>query len=293
MLVGTPIGHLGDLSERVLEVLRDADVLACEDTRRTRTLLTHAGIPARGRLRAVPAHSESESLSWVVDAVGAGQRVAVITDAGMPGISDPGAKLVRACLDADLAVEVVPGPSAVTTALVLSGLPTDRFVFEGFLPRKGTTRVERLESLRTEARTTVIFEAPRRIAATLAELVDYCGAERPAAIARELTKLHEEVRRGTLAELAKGADAVEPRGECVIVLGGASEIPVAASDADIDAALEAQFAAGASTRDAAAIVSARLRMSPTRGVCPRRHDEVAVSFSTHAAHTTLRLKSRS
>jgi 16S rRNA (cytidine1402-2'-O)-methyltransferase len=179
----------------------------------------------------------------------------------MPGISDPGTKLVRACLDADLAVEVVPGPSAVTTALVLSGLPTDRFVFEGFLPRKGTTRVERLESLRTEARTTVIFEAPRRIAATLAELVDYCGAERPAVIARELTKLHEEVRRGTLAELAQGADAVEPRGECVVVLGGASEIPVAASDADIDAALEAQFAAGVSTRDAAAIVSARLRMS--------------------------------
>ena len=261
VLVGTPIGNLADLSERVVEVLRSADVLACEDTRRTRTLLTHAGIPAGGRLRAVPAHSESESLGWVVQAVAGGQRVAVITDAGMPGISDPGAKLVRACLDAELAVEVVPGPSAVTTALVLSGLPTDRFVFEGFLPRKGAARVERLESLRTEPRTTVLFESPRRIGTTLAELVDYCGAERPAAIARELTKLHEEVRRGTLTELAAGAEATEPRGECVIVLGGASEIPIAASDADVDAALAAQLAAGVSTRDAAAIVSARLRMS--------------------------------
>ncbi len=268
VVVGTPIGNLGDLSPRVIEVLRDADVLACEDTRRTRTLLSHAGLAAGGRLRSVPAHGESDNVGWVVDAVAAGRRVAVITDAGMPGISDPGSKLVRACLDAGLAVEVVPGPSAVTTALVLSGLPTDRFVFEGFLPRKGTTRVERLEALRTEVRTTVLFESPRRVAATLAELVGYCGADRPAVIARELTKLHEEVRRGTLAELAAGAEADEPRGECVIVLGGATGAPVAASDAEVDTALAVELAAGISTRDAAAIVSARLGM-PRREVYAR------------------------
>ncbi len=258
ILVGTPIGNLGDLSDRVLETLRDADVLACEDTRRTRALLSHAGIAASGRLRAVPAHDESHSVSWVVDAVTAGQRVAVVTDAGMPGISDPGARLVRACLDAGLAVEAVPGPSAVTTALVLSGLPTDRFVFEGFLPRKGSTRTERLQALRTEARTTVIFESPRRVAATLAELGTHLGDDRPAALARELTKLHEEVRRGTLAELAAGVEVEAPRGECVIVIGGAGEAPTVASDADIDAALAAELASGSSTRDAAAIVSARL-----------------------------------
>ena len=261
ILVGTPIGNLGDLSERVLEVLRDADVLACEDTRRTRALLSHAGIPSAGRLRSVPAHDETESTGWVVDRVAAGDRVAVVTDAGMPGISDPGSRLVRACLDAGLAVEVVPGPSAVTTALVLSGLATDRFVFEGFLPRKGSTRTERLESLATEPRTTVIFESPRRVAATLRELVAHCGEDRPAALARELTKVHEEVRRGTLDELAVQAETQEPRGECVIVVGGAVETRTTATDADVDGALTVELASGTSTRDAAAIVSARLGMS--------------------------------
>ena len=261
ILVGTPIGNLGDLSDRVLETLRDADVLACEDTRRARALLSHAGIAAGGRLRAVPAHDESHSVSWVVDAVAAGQRVAVVTDAGMPGISDPGARLVRACLDAGLAVEAVPGPSAVTTALVLSGLPTDRFVFEGFLPRKGSTRTERIQALRSESRTTVIFESPRRVSATLTELGTHLGADRPAALARELTKLHEEIRRGTLAELAASVEVEAPRGECVIVIGGAGDAPTIASDADIDAALAAELASGSSTRDAAAIVSARLGMA--------------------------------
>lgn len=260
VLVGTPIGNLGDLSERVLDTLRDADVLACEDTRRTRTLLTHAGIPAAGRLRAVPAHDEAESAAWVVERVAAGDRVAVVTDAGLPGISDPGSRLVRACLDAGLAVEVVPGPSAVTTALVLSGLPTDRFVFEGFLPRKGSSRADRLEALASEPRTTVIFESPRRVLATLADLVAHCGEDRPAALARELTKLHEEVRRGTLSELLVGVEVIEPRGECVLVLGGAVEARAATSDADVDEALVAELGRGTATRDAAAIVSARFGM---------------------------------
>lgn len=260
VLVGTPIGNLGDLSDRVLDALRDADVIAAEDTRRTRSLLSHAGIPAAGRLRAVPAHDELASVEWVVQAVADGERVAVVTDAGMPGISDPGSRLVRACLDADLAVEVVPGPSAVTTALVLSGLPTDRFVFEGFLPRKGATRSERLQALAREPRTTVVFESPRRVAATLRELAEHCGATRPAAVARELTKVHEEVRRGSLEALAEAAEADPPRGECVLVVGGAESVRGDVTDADVDAALAAELANGTSTRDAAAIVSARFGM---------------------------------
>ncbi|MBK5288812.1 MAG: 16S rRNA (cytidine(1402)-2'-O)-methyltransferase [Acidimicrobiia bacterium] len=260
VLVGTPIGNLGDLSERVLDALRDADVIAAEDTRRTRALLSHAGIAAAGRLRAVPAHDELVSAGWVVREVEGGARVVCVSDAGMPGISDPGSRLVRACLDAGLAVEVVPGPSAVTTALVLSGLPTDRFVFEGFLPRKGATRSERLQALAREPRTTVLFESPRRVAATLRDLVEHCGEEREAALARELTKLHEEVRRGSLRVLADGAETEPPRGECVIVVGGAESARAAVTDEDVDAAVEAELAAGTSTRDAAAIVSARLGM---------------------------------
>ena len=167
MLVATPIGNLGDLSPRAVEVLRDADVIAAEDTRRTRALLTHAGVPAAGRLRAIHAHNERAGAQTVVDVVSSGKRVAYVTDAGMPGVSDPGERLVRACLDAGLAVEVVPGPSAVLTALVLSGFPTDRFVFEGFLPRRGPARRERIAALVGERRTTVVFEAPSRVLATL------------------------------------------------------------------------------------------------------------------------------
>ncbi len=258
VLVGTPIGNLGDLSERVLDTLRDADVLACEDTRRTRALLSHAGISSGGRLRAVPAHDELESAGWVVERVTAGDRVAVVTDAGMPGISDPGARLARACLDAGLAVEVVPGPSAVTAALVLSGLPTDRFVFEGFLPRKGSSRAERLAAVASETRTVVIFESPRRVLATLGDLATHCGEDRSAALAREITKVHEEVQRGTLGELVVRTEAIEPRGECVLVIGGAAPGRPVASAAEVDAALGAELAQGTSTRDAAAIVSARL-----------------------------------
>lgn len=260
VLVGTPIGNLGDLSERVLDALRDADVIAAEDTRRTRALLSHAGIPAAGRVRAVPAHDELASVDWVVRDVAAGLRVVCVTDAGMPGISDPGSRLVRGCLDAGLAVEVVPGPSAVTTALVLSGLPTDRFVFEGFLPRKGATRSERLQALAREPRTSVVFESPRRVAATLRELAEHCGEQREAAVARELTKLHEEVIRGPLGDLATAAEAEAPRGECVIVVAGAEAVRADVTDVDVDAALTAELANGTSTRDAAAIVSARLGM---------------------------------
>jgi 16S rRNA (cytidine1402-2'-O)-methyltransferase len=271
VLVGTPIGNLGDLSARALETLAGADVIACEDTRRTHALLTHAGIPAAGRLRSVPAHDESARAAEIAALVVGGSRVAFVTDAGMPGISDPGGYVVRACLVAGAAVEVVPGPDAVATALVLSGLPGDRFVFEGFLPRKGRARGERLAAIAVEPRTVVLYESPRRVLGTLGDLAATAGADRPMALARELTKLHEEVRRGSIAEVLAALGGVEPRGECVIVLGGAPPV-AAASEADVDAALRSELAAGASTRDAADAVSARL------GVARRMAYERAVTL---------------
>ena len=258
VLVATPIGNLGDLAPRALATLRDADVIAAEDTRRTRALLTHAGIPAAGRLRAVHAHNERRSAEWIVDAVREGKRVAYVTDAGMPGISDPGAHLVRACLDADLPVEVVPGPSAVLTALVLSGLPTERFVFEGFLPRRGPARRNRISALVTEPRTAVLFEAPSRVRTTLADLLAACGPLREVAVARELTKVFEAVWRGELAGAAAGVGD-EPRGEHVIVLAPAHPTPEA-GEAEIDAHVRTALAEGLSTRDAAARVAADLRV---------------------------------
>jgi 16S rRNA (cytidine1402-2'-O)-methyltransferase len=263
VLVGTPIGNLDDLSPRAVEALRTADVIAAEDTRRTRALLSHAGIPAGRRLRAVHARNEAAATARIVDEVRAGDRVAVVTDAGMPGISDPGAALVRACLDAGLPVETVPGPSAVLTALVLSGLPTERFVFEGFLPRKGRARAERLAVLADEPRTTVLFEAPGRVRATLADLASACGADRPVAVGRELTKLFEDVWRGTLAEAVRHVERTEPRGEHVVVVGPAAE-RAPADEAEVESAVRAALADGRSARDAAADVADALGVARRR-----------------------------
>jgi len=254
VLVATPIGNLGDLSPRAIDALRDADVVAAEDTRRTRALLTHAGIPAGRRLRAVHSHNEREAAPGLVDEIAAGRLVAYVTDAGMPGISDPGERLVRACVERRLPVEVVPGPSAVLTALVLSGFPTGRFGFEGFLPRRGAARRERLAEIAAARRTTVLFEAPNRVQATIGDLLGNCGPLREIAIARELTKVHEEVWRGELSDAAAHVASIEPRGEHVIVIAPAPE-PPAASDAEIDAHVEAALAEGLSTRDAAARVA--------------------------------------
>lgn len=254
LLVATPIGNLGDLSARAAEALRDADLVAAEDTRRARKLLSHLGVPAAGRLRSVHAHNEQESADWVVDAVRDGRCVAYVTDAGTPGISDPGERLVRACVAAGLAVDVVPGPSAVLMALVLSGFPTDRFVFEGFLPRRGTERRARLAGLVSEARTVVLYESPRRVHATLTQLLTVCGPMREVAVARELTKLHQEVWRGTLDAAVPHVELAEPRGEHVLVLAPALPAPEA-SDAEIDAHVTAALTEGLSTRDAAARVA--------------------------------------
>ena len=264
VLVATPIGNLGDLSPRAVAELRTVDLIAAEDTRHTRALLTHAGIVAGGRVRAVHAHNERTEAERIVGLVRDGARVAYVSDAGMPGISDPGERLVRACVDAGLVVEVVPGPSAVLGALVLSGLPTTPFGFEGFLPRKGSARTRRLEAIATSGATTVLFESPRRVAPTIAELARICGGSRPAALARELTKLHEEVVRGTLAELAEHVDADAPRGECVIVVGPAEPRRESVADSEIRAALARALAAGESKRDAAARVAVELGVPKRR-----------------------------
>lgn len=199
VLVGTPIGNMGDLSPRAARELAAADVIACEDSRRTGRLLELAGL-ARRPMLVINDHTEGARTGEVLARLGSGERVAVVTDAGMPGISDPGERLVRAAAAAGFRVEVVPGPSALLAALVASGLPTGRFAFEGFLARKGSARRERLDELAGEQRTVVLFEAPHRLARTLADLAQAFGGDRRVAVCRELTKLHEEIWRGSLAE---------------------------------------------------------------------------------------------
>lgn len=270
VVVATPIGNLGDLSPRAVEALASVDVVACEDTRRTRGLLTHAGIPGAGRLVAVHAHNESDRADDLVERMRAGARVAYVSDAGTPGVSDPGARLVAACIDAGIPVEVVPGASAVLAALVLSGFVADRFTFEGFLPRKGRDRTARLASIAADERVQVLYEAPGRVATTLADLAAACGPDRPVAIAREITKLHEEVVRLPLGAAAARAAEVEPRGEYVIVVGPDVAPEVVVDDAVLVDAVRAAMAAGASRRDAAAAVAQQ------HGVARRRVYELAL-----------------
>ncbi len=271
VLVGTPIGNLGDLSPRAAAALAGADVVCCEDTRRTGKLLTLAGIERRP-LVVVNEHTEQREIPRVLSRLARGERVALVSDAGMPGISDPGERLVAAAVAAGHPVEVVPGPSASLAALVVSGLPAGRFVFEGFLPRKGSGRSERLAAVAAEPRTTVLYEAPHRLARTLADLAAACGDTRRVVVAREITKLHEEVWRGTLAGAVAWAGEREPPGEMVIVLAGAPEA-APPGDADVLAAVRDELAAGATARDAAKAVAARL------SVPRRRAYDLAVAAS--------------
>ena len=257
VVVGTPIGNLGDLSPRAVEALGAADVIACEDTRRVRQLLSHCGIAARGRLITVNDHSEAAAVRGVLQRLDAGETVAVVSDAGMPAISDPGERLVAAAAAAGHVVQVVPGPSAAIAALVVSGLPTGRFAFEGFLPRKGRTRDERLAAVAADRRTTVVYEAPHRVRETVADLLDTCGPGRRIAIARELTKMFEEVWRGTLEGAVAHLANAEPRGEFVLVVDGAPE-PPPPDAAQVESALRQLIAAGADKRTAVARVAADL-----------------------------------
>jgi len=262
VLVATPIGNLGDLPPRSIDELSRADAIACEDTRRTGRLLEHAGVPRRP-LIVVNDHTEAAAVPGILDRLSRGERIAVVTDAGTPGISDPGERLVRAAVEAGYAVDVVPGPSAAITALVVSGLPTGRFVFEGFLPRKGSGRSERLAELALERRTMVLYEAPHRLIRTLTDLASVIDGSRRLALARELTKLHEEIWRGSLTDAIAAYAEREPRGEFVIVVDGAP--PVASpTDADVLEALTEVLSRGVSTKDAVNEVADRL------GV-PKRH----------------------
>ena len=252
-----------------MQALDGADIIACEDTRVSRKLLTHAGITGH-RLLTMHGHNEATVAPDLVARAAAGEVVAVVTDAGMPGISDPGARLVAAAAAAGVAVEVVPGPSAALVALVVSGLPTDRFGFEGFLPRRGGERVARLAAIGAADRTVVLFESPPRMRATIADLISACGGERPIAITRELTKRHEEVWRGPARDAAAWLESVEPRGEYVIVVGPA---PVeAAPIVDDDAIAEAlgPYLEAGDPKAAVAAVTAAL------GVARRRVYDVAV-----------------
>jgi 16S rRNA (cytidine1402-2'-O)-methyltransferase len=217
--VATPIGNLGDLSPRAVDALASADYIYCEDTRRTLKLLSHAGISGP-RLVSHHRHNEAATTPGAVARAKGGASIAIVTDAGTPLVSDPGGRLVRAALAEGIPVETVPGPSAALTALVLSGFPADRFCFEGFLPRSGRERGERLAAVAAETdRAVVIFESPHRLQRSLDDLLSACGPDRPVAVCRELTKLHEEVWRTTTAEAAERARGAKARGEYVLVLG--------------------------------------------------------------------------
>jgi 16S rRNA (cytidine1402-2'-O)-methyltransferase len=231
-VVGTPIGNLGDLSDRARETLASVDLVAAEDTRRTGKLLAHAGI--RARMLSLFEGNERQRIDELLERLSEGATVALVSDAGMPAVSDPGFRLLRAAVDAGIGISVVPGPSAVTAALVVSGLPTDRWVFEGFLPRRPSERRSRLRVLAHDPRTVVLFESPLRVVTLLRDVLVELG-DRRAAVARELTKIHEEVLRGRVSEILAMLLDSEPRGEIVVVLEGAETPGAALSEMVVEA----------------------------------------------------------
>lgn len=238
-VIATPIGHLDDTTRRAAAVLSEVSVIAAEDTRHTRTLMTHYGIGTR--LIACHAHNEERASRSLLETLVAGGSVALVTDAGTPSVSDPGGRLVAAAHAAGIRVSPIPGPSAVTAALSVSGMPADRFVFEGFLPRGGSERRQRLAALVAEQRTIVFFESPQRLRDTLAELTAVLGGERQILLGRELTKIYETALRTTIADLVAQLDAgtVPARGEVVLVVAGAEAVPVEAASVDVDRLLVA------------------------------------------------------
>jgi 16S rRNA (cytidine1402-2'-O)-methyltransferase len=251
-IVGTPIGNLEDFSPRAARVLREADLVAAEDTRSAKTLLQHADVlghvnPVR-KIISYFEGNEAEREEEIFDALAQGRDVAVISEAGMPGISDPGSRAVAAAIEAGARVEVIPGPNAALAALVASGLPTDRFTFLGFPPRERGARQELFGTLRNEVATLVFYEAPDRVGATLADLAAAFGPERRASLGRELTKLHEEHVRGTLGEMAARYATEAPRGECTLVVQGGTVASVAV---DIEAELTKLLESGLGPKDAA------------------------------------------
>ena len=251
LLVATPIGDVRDASPRVVAALEGADIVAAEDTRRALALASRLGIKLGGRLIALHDHNEAEKAASIVEAARGGACVVFVSDAGMPTVSDPGFRLACAAIDAGVPLSVLPGPSAPLVALALSGLPSDRFAFEGFLPRKDGEATRYLQNLATDPHTLIFFESPRRAAATLTRMAEVLGGDRRAALCRELTKDYEEVRRGTLGELAEGADSI--LGEVTIVVAGYER---SARAEDHVGAVLALAAEGMRLKDAAAEVAA-------------------------------------
>lgn len=257
LVAATPLGNVGDASARLRDALASADVVAAEDTRKARRLAADLGVRIGGKVISHYDAVESERAQVIAEHVAAGRTVVVVTDAGMPSVSDPGLAAVRACIEADLPVTCLPGPSAVTTALVLSGLPSDRFVFEGFLPRRDGQRRQRLRSLASEPRTIVFFESPRRLQSCLADMVEFFGPDRPAAVCRELTKTYEEVLRATVGELVERVEGI--LGEVTVVVAGAPEVVVA--PADLVAEVAARVGAGMRRSEAVAAVAKEFGVS--------------------------------
>ncbi len=254
VLAGAPIGQAGDASARLAQELASADVVAAEDTRRLHRLCADLGVKPTGKVVSCFEGNEEQRVPELLDAVRAGRRVLLVTDAGMPTVSDPGYRLVAAAAAEGLHVTCVPGPSAVTTALAVSGLPSDRFCFEGFLPRKQGERRTRLQGLVAERRTAVLFEAPHRLHASLRDMADVLGADRRAVVCRELTKTHEEVRRGRLADLAAWAEA-GVLGEVTVVLAGAPEPTTELTPAELVRLVGVREQAGLTRKEALAAVA--------------------------------------
>ncbi|MEY3265731.1 MAG: 16S rRNA (cytidine(1402)-2'-O)-methyltransferase [Ilumatobacteraceae bacterium] len=262
-LVATPIGNLEDLSPRAAGVLRAATIICCEDTRHSGSLLKRIGASPE-RLVVANEHTEHDAIETVLAALGAGAIVAVISDAGTPAISDPGERLVRAAIDAGFKVHSTPGPVAFVMAAAMSGLPTARIAFDGFLPKTGSERRERLTEVARERRTTVLYEAPHRLERTLVDLAEACGGDRQVVLAREMTKLHEEMWRGTLADAVIHAQTIEPRGEYALVLGPAVFATIDITDDEIVHELSARLSNGFTKRDAIDEVTAALGLSRKR-----------------------------
>jgi 16S rRNA (cytidine1402-2'-O)-methyltransferase len=261
-LVGTPIGNLGDITLRAVEALKRADVIACEDTRVTRKLLSHLGITGRKLLK-VAEHNEMSGAQEIIGELDSGKNVVMVTDAGMPGVSDPGARVVGEVLAAGHEVTVAPGPSALTAAASLSlALTNGRFIFEGFLPVKGVQRQKRLEQIAVDERGVMLYESPHKLAKTLNDLSDACGRNRRIELMRELTKLHEEVWRGTVAEGIEHVVSQPPRGEYVIVVAGAPTTEV--NDAHIIEVLNTELKNGSSLSAAATKAAQDLQISRSR-----------------------------
>jgi 16S rRNA (cytidine1402-2'-O)-methyltransferase len=260
VLAATPIGNVGDASARLVELLATADIVAAEDTRRLHRLVQSLDVAVSGRIISYHEHNEATKTAELLEQVRSGKTLVMVTDAGMPAVSDPGFRLVEGAVAAGLTVTAVPGPSAVLTALALSGLPTDRFCFEGFLPRKAGERAARLADLDAERRTMVFFEAPHRLEAMLRALHERFGPDRRAAVCRELTKTYEEVLRGSLREMLQWAETSEVRGEIAVVVAGAPE-RAPGSPEDGVAAVNELVAKGVRLKEAVAAVAEETRVS--------------------------------